>query len=203
MALQTFNRKTVPEPILRQMSAASLQEAERLGRLIDNLLLSTKMEEGYQPYNEDICVVELVKRCIQSLESRYPNRRIDFHTSHNSLLKHTDSMGMESVVYNLIENALKYSPQNEPVEVDLKTYADQLVIEVRDRGIGIAPEQRSTIFQKFYRVKDEQTRQTKGTGLGLYIVGELTRALGGQIRVSANTPQGSVFTLSIPTRNVA
>lgn len=106
-----------------------------------------------------------------------------------------DAFYFESVVLNLLDNACKYSPRESEIRVELKRDGDLIVLEVADQGCGISDAEKKQIFDKFYRVGREETRTAKGTGLGLYIVSSIVREHGGEIRVSDNSPAGSVFRL--------
>jgi K+-sensing histidine kinase KdpD len=97
------------------------------------------------------------------------------------------------VVTNLVENAVKYSPPCSEIGVNLKKKNGLICLEVSDKGIGIKDEEKHLIFDKFYRVGSEETRKTKGTGLGLYIVKEVLNNHHANIKVKNNAPTGTVF----------
>ena len=108
---------------------------------------------------------------------------------------------MISVALNLIENAVKYSGLGEKAIIN--TYLgfetpQQIKLEVKDQGVGIPEKEKKNIFQKFYRVGNEDTRTAKGTGLGLYIVDQIVRAHNGRINVLDNSPKGTVFEVLLP-----
>jgi signal transduction histidine kinase len=103
-----------------------------------------------------------------------------------------------SVVYNLIENAIKYSPPETPLAIKLTSENGLAVLRVADEGYGIPELERKKIFKKFYRVGNEDTRRTKGTGLGLYIVERIVALHGGRIHVMPNQPRGTVFEIKFP-----
>jgi two-component system sensor histidine kinase VicK len=102
------------------------------------------------------------------------------------------------VLVNLVENAVKYSPDGGPVTVELKRESDHVLWAVRDRGLGIPAAERRRVFEKFYRLDPHMTRGIGGTGLGLYICRELVTRLDGKIWVEANNGKGSSFFVSIP-----
>jgi signal transduction histidine kinase len=110
----------------------------------------------------------------------------------------TDRERLHEILLNLVENALKYSPDGSPVEVDAKPAGDELVLRVRDRGIGIEPEDRAAIFERFRQVDQSATRAFGGLGLGLHLTRELCADLGGSIRVESTPGWGSTFTVRIP-----
>ncbi|MES2395124.1 MAG: ATP-binding protein, partial [Bacteroidota bacterium] len=104
-----------------------------------------------------------------------------------------DRTNFPSIILNLFENAVKYSPEDSTIVVSLKKQNQKIILSVADQGIGISDKEKETIFQRFYRSGNEETRKTKGTGLGLYIVDYLVKQHNGTINVKNNTPKGSVF----------
>jgi two-component system, OmpR family, sensor histidine kinase VicK len=111
--------------------------------------------------------------------------------------------GIEEDVYrilrNLIDNALKYSPENQRVTVIVGVDADGVVVRVRDRGPGIEPDQRDRIFDRFYQVDQSDTRRVGGVGMGLYICRRAAERLGGRIWLDRSDASGSVFAVRLPT----
>ncbi len=105
---------------------------------------------------------------------------------------------MTSIVINLVENAIKYSPHNSLIGVELMSDHDHVRFVVKDQGIGVESSDKSKIFTKFYRVGNEDTRKTKGTGLGLFIVQELVDFHEGKIYIEDNVPKGSIFIVEMP-----
>ena len=103
-----------------------------------------------------------------------------------------DNFILRMVINNLIENAFKYS-NDQPIEVNLFERNNQKIIEVKDQGIGIPKEEYKNIFKKFYRIQEEETRTTKGTGLGLFIVKEAIERHNGSVWVGVNDPKGTIF----------
>jgi two-component system sensor histidine kinase CiaH len=102
---------------------------------------------------------------------------------------------MKILANNLIDNAVKYSPPDSPITVLLKKQAEQGILEVRDEGGGIPKKEHKRIFQKFYRVGNEDTRTTQGTGLGLYLCRKITKDHKMHLLVSDNLPRGTKFTI--------
>ncbi|WP_231561643.1 sensor histidine kinase [Sphingobacterium sp. T2] len=105
----------------------------------------------------------------------------------------SDKFAITNVVNNLVENAIKYSPPCATVEVKLYRKDNNLIFSVADHGQGIPDEEKKLIFNKFYRVGNESTRKTKGTGLGLYIVKSVLQKHNATIKVKDNKPSGSIF----------
>ncbi len=107
-----------------------------------------------------------------------------------------------SALYNLLDNAVKYSDPDSEVEVSATTDGVDVALSVRDHGIGIPPSDVARIFERFYRVDQARSRQTGGTGLGLAIVRHVATNHGGEVQVDSRLGEGSVFTLRIPTASV-
>ena len=105
---------------------------------------------------------------------------------------------LETILTNLIENAIKYAGENGEIKVYSKATAKSFIFGVQDAGPGIDLAEHKNIFEKFYRVGNEDTRTNKGSGLGLYIVSEFVRLHGGQISYQANEPKGSIFEVTLP-----
>ena len=100
---------------------------------------------------------------------------------------------LKLMLSNLLENANKYSAKEKPIRLSIAEDNHSVSLRVADEGIGIAPEEKQNIFKKFYRIGDEQTRKTKGTGLGLYLCMKIAKDHKGQIWVEDNQPSGSIF----------
>jgi signal transduction histidine kinase len=110
----------------------------------------------------------------------------------------TDPQRLAEIVSNLVENALKFSPADTPVTVEVRVDGSTLVLEVRDHGIGVSPEDLDRIFERFHQVDQSATRQVGGLGLGLHLVREMATDLGGTVSVAPAEGGGSVFTVSFP-----
>jgi signal transduction histidine kinase len=110
-----------------------------------------------------------------------------------------DARKVEEILINLIDNAMKYSPEPEPVTVRIHTSGDEVECTIEDRGFGIAPEELANLFQKFQRVVSPATRDIGGTGLGLYIVKGLVEAHGGHVWAESVPGQGSTFGFTLPS----
>jgi len=175
-----------------------LQETERLHGLVNDLLLSARLESAYQPDRDRVNLRELFQEVLSNLETKYPRAEFCFEEQHPIENLRGDRAGLTSMAYNLLENAVKYSRDTPRVSVRIATDNGHAVIEVADRGIGIPEKERKRVFEKFYRVGNEDTRATKGTGLGLYIIHQIVKAHNGHIQVYDNEPQGTVFKIRLP-----
>ena len=111
-----------------------------------------------------------------------------------------DEHKLRQVLVNLVDNAVKYSPEGGRVELRVRSANGSCLIEVADEGLGIPPEERERIFEKFYRLDPQQTQGVGGSGLGLYISRELVERMDGRLRVESEPGKGSRFTVELPLR---
>ena len=148
-------------------------------------------------------------RFIQKLSDAYAPQfanaklKYQFGTNDNRMLKQliyssVDASFIREILGNLIENAIKYTPEGGTVFVNVRGDADRAVISVKDSGIGISADDLQHIFQKFYRADNSQTRTAGGTGLGLYLVKQRVEAMGGKVWAESQFGHGSVFYVSLP-----
>ena len=131
------------------------------------------------------------------MQQSHPSHRILVQGAvRASLLGDRDRLGQ--VITNLLENAIKYSPDAQTVEIDLNASPETVTIRVRDHGLGIPREQRDKIFERFYRAAGPKQSVIGGLGMGLYIVAEIVKRYGGTITVDSEVGKGSTFTVTLP-----
>ena len=147
--------------------------------------------------DEDIELSEVIQQCTARYRSLFPDRNIEMRILEKIHIK-GDVQFIQAMTSNLLENALKYSPSHEPIEVILKKENGIPTLEYRDFGTGIPVSEKQRVFEKFYRIGNEDTRKTKGTGLGLYIVRNIVKLHGGSIEIESNIPHGSIFKITLP-----
>ncbi|AEE52378.1 sensor histidine kinase [Haliscomenobacter hydrossis] len=201
LVLETLLRRELPKEKTTQLQSNALKETERLNTLVNNLLFSAKLESSYQAHKEPLDLHELLEEIIHKLSDKYPDAQFSFEQEDELPYFQGDKMGMISVALNLLENAVKYSGNESKAHIETHlgmNNAEQIKIEIKDQGLGIPEKEKKQIFQKFYRVGSEDTRTTKGTGLGLYIVDQIVRAHAGRINVYDNEPKGTVFEILLP-----
>jgi two-component system, OmpR family, sensor histidine kinase VicK len=172
--------------------------AEKLSGLVDNLLDAAKMEAGVLRLDrEPVRVERIVWQVASHKRALAPNHPITVDIAPDLPLADADPVRVEQVVTNLVENAIKYSPEGGPITVRV-TGGNALTVSVSDRGVGITPEHAEKLFERFYRVDSSLARSTKGVGLGLYICKSLVEAHGGRIWVESVPGRGSTFAFTLP-----
>lgn len=199
MTLQTLEKHQLSEEKRIQLLNNGLDDVERLQTLVENLLLATKIEDhSFRIAYEQCNLTEIVNTVIDKFKvTNQPGRKFETAIEPNVMMN-GDKTGLQSVIMNLIENAQKYSPESSTVSVTLKTKENKIILTVTDEGAGIPLNERNNIFKKFYRVGSEETRRTKGTGLGLFIVHKLILLHKGKVSVRDNPQGGSVFEIELP-----
>jgi signal transduction histidine kinase len=204
LILETFQkRRSLPEDVHTRLSTNALTETDRLTALVNDLLLSAKLETRYQLNLEPLDLSMVFEESIDKMVMKYPGAKFHFDVEPDLPLIQGDRMGITSIVINLLENASKYSQPAPVIGVSLRKGSPvEVLCLVSDNGIGIADEFKSKVWDRFFRVGNENTRATKGTGLGLYIVKQLVDLHGGDISILDNEPQGSTFLVSFPIEKV-
>lgn len=191
--LETMQKRKLEPAQQEKLVEVTLQETGRLSDLCENILLATQMEAGRRLLHpEEINLTELVKDSAAKLRNRFPRKEIR-ELVEKEVHYRGDRLLLQLLFNNLIENAIKYSPADKPVVVKLEKRADRALFQVEDLGSGIPAAERQKIFEKFYRTGNENTRQTKGTGLGLYLSQKIAEDHATRITVRDNQPSGSIF----------
>ncbi|MEY2924136.1 MAG: hypothetical protein RLZZ337_684 [Bacteroidota bacterium] len=191
LMLQTSRNPKVNDEKRAELIENSIQNTFRLEELAENMLTAMQIENKKYQFNlNQVNFSDIVNLAIKNQSI---NGDIIALVEEDVFLT-GDGFILRMVVNNLLENAFKYS-SNQPIEVKLYKLGEKKVLEVKDSGIGIKKQDYKNIFKKFYRVQDEETRTTKGTGLGLFIVKQTLKRHRGKISVKPNKPKGSVFTI--------
>src|ERR1700761_7067353 len=196
LLLQTIQKRDLNKAQILDFINKSLLDIERLDDMVENMLLASKIENSSYTFpkanfNLSVLVDSIVNRL--QLTKCDGNQQIINAEIESKIEITGDKFALTSVVTNLIENAVKYSGPCETVDVKLFSKEGRIHLQVADHVIGIADEEKSRIFDRFYRVGSEETRNTKGTGLGLYIVKQVLDKHEASIKVKDNRPAGSVF----------
>lgn len=190
--LETLLKRDLEKEQQHTILKNSINDTNRLRVLVDNLLLSAQLETNhYEPLMTQINLSELLNKIIDKYaEPRNLQERIIKNIEHQVFIK-GDEFAIETMVINLLTNAEKYSDKN--ITILLKSDNKHIILSVLDLGIGISDDDKKRLFDKFYRVGEEQTRKTKGTGLGLFIVKKLVKIHHATIEVKNNHPSGTNF----------
>lgn len=190
--LQTLQKRELEREKQNEIVAKAIADTDRLGSLVENLLLATKIDRSdYMLHFEELNLSDLVA---QIVATHPENKRLKTEIQQGIKMQ-ADKLAFTSIVVNLLENALKYSEQNIVVKLQ---HDKNILLSVIDSGAGIADEEKQKVFEKFYRIGNEDTRKSKGTGLGLYIVKNLVERHNGTILIRNNQPSGSIFEIEFP-----
>lgn len=193
--LETLQKRKLAEDKQQKLIANTLQEANRLNTLCNNILFTSQLDAGGYSVNfQELNLTDIVETCVDDCKSRFPERIITEAIEENRLMK-GDPFLLQMLVNNLLENALKYSPKNLPIHVSLLTSGTKIAISISDLGQGIDNQEKKKVFDKFYRSGNENTRKAQGTGLGLYLCKKIAETHNGYISVTDNQPNGSTFTV--------
>jgi two-component system sensor histidine kinase KdpD len=185
------------ESARRSLIETASEEADRLNRLVGNLLDMTRLESGAMRFKKEACdIQDLVGSALEELRSRLGNRSVSIDIPIELPLIHLDFVLVERVLVNVIDNAMKYSPAESPIQIKAHAAGAFMEIEVADRGTGIPPEDLTRIFDKFYRV--QRPDNVSGTGLGLSISKGIVQAQGGFIAAENREGGGTIITISLP-----
>jgi two-component system sensor histidine kinase CiaH len=201
--LETMQKRKLDEQQQQRLIQTTLEETNRLDALCNNMLLSSQIEAGgYTITNEETNISELIGKCVQDFITRYPQQKIEASIAPDIFIN-GDRLLLQMLANNLIDNAIKYGTKELPVTVVLSEEnnvqhpAGKIIFQVKDRGKGIAAEERNKIFNKFYRVGNAATKVAKGTGLGLYLSKKIANQHKANISVTDNNPSGAIFTVTL------
>jgi signal transduction histidine kinase len=197
--LETLIKHRLDEQRQQKMIQVALQETDRLDKLANNILIASQLEGGeYTRSKELLDLSPLVQRIVQDLRHRYADRKWTDEIEPDCPLL-GDPLLLQMLVSNLAENAVKYAPRESVITLLLRKEKDHIILQVKDEGPGIPDEEKKKIFNKFYRMGLEKTRSTQGTGLGLYLCRKIALDHKATIKVTDNSPVGSIFTVTFKT----
>jgi len=194
--LQTIQKRDLNREQQMNFIGKCLVDVERLNDMVENMLIASRIDNSSYTFpKEKFNLSELVQTIVSRLQINKCdcNQQIIAAEVEDSIEITGDKFALSSMINNLIENAIKYSGPCEAVEVKLQRKEQSVHLMVADHGIGISDTEKPRIFEKFYRVGNEDTRNTKGTGLGLFIVKHVLDKHEATIKVRDNKPSGSIF----------
>ncbi len=198
-ALKNFNAIDDPQRT-REYLDISQQELHRLNLLVDKVLkLSMFEKKEIELKYENISLHELVEEVVSSLRLQIEKfkARVTVRNEGDTTLQ-GDRLHLLSVIFNLVDNALKYSGQNPEINILLKGSEENIILQVMDNGIGIPHEYREKVFEKFFRIPHGDTHNAKGYGLGLSYTAHVVKKHAGSIKVDSNEENQTVFTITLP-----
>ncbi|RPE13532.1 two-component sensor histidine kinase [Chitinophaga lutea] len=197
--LETLRRHKLDEEKQAKLLDNTIRETNRLDQLCNNILLASQFEhQKYQPYLEKLDFSQLIQLGVDELKGRIASHQLTSFIQPGIELQ-ADRFMMQLLLNNLVENAVKYATKGTEIQVRLYTETEEdeeepvLKLEICDEGEGIDPAERKRIFEKFYRIGNENTRKSKGSGLGLYLAKKIVEQHGGQIAAIDNEPKGTCF----------
>lgn len=200
LQLQTLQKHELHRDKQLEILSNAISDTNRLNNLVENILLAARIDNGTYPlhkerYNLSEYILEGMN---QTLASAGVKQKVILDINPGIYME-IDRTNFPSIILNLFENASKYSPEDSTITISLKKREDKIYLSVSDQGTGITDEDKKNIFLKFYRSGNEETRKSKGTGLGLYIVSYLVEQHNGSVSVRDNAPKGSVFEVVYPS----
>jgi signal transduction histidine kinase len=195
--LQTLEKHQLNEEKRKLLIDRCISESNRLNDLCNNMLFTSQIEgRQYKPAMETFSLSVLAEDMVADIAMRYSRR---FQEEIDAGCKVVgDAPMLRIAISNLLENAIKYTPASQPITITLTHKPPMVELSIADEGPGIPDSEKKKIFDKFYRIGNEDTRQTKGTGLGLYLSSKIVQQHKGRITVTDNTPSGSIFHIQLP-----
>ena len=194
--LETLLKRNLDIDQQKKMLEVSLLETQRLDNLCNNILLASQLDMGeYKANTQEVDLSIIVENTVKNFKNRFADRNFQAYVEPAIHLK-GESVLLQLLLNNLIDNAIKYSNVGSLVTIYLHQENERIQMQVMDEGVGIPISDKDKIFEKFYRVGAEYTRTTKGTGLGLYLCSRIAKFHHGTLEVSANDPKGSIFTFT-------
>ncbi len=202
LGLETLGRDGLEDGQREQLRGMMLDDTERLAAFIDDILEATRLEYGKAGHMiSRVSLQELVRRCVSTIARRHKvdpdcvSLDVD-----DSIELRTDATALETVLKNLLDNAIKYSDDPVDVRVTGRVREDgRISVDVTDHGVGIPSRELGRIFDRFYRVDEEEVRARRGTGLGLFVVKALVKDMGGRLKAHSDGPgRGTRISFLLP-----
>ncbi|MFM9051151.1 MAG: sensor histidine kinase, partial [Bacteroidota bacterium] len=196
--LETILQRDLDVDRRQKFLTSALVDTDRLDQLVENALMANLVERPEHVFHKEYFNFS---RTIRELVDRY--RSVPGFPELSAYIVdelnlYGDRNALSILLINLIENAAKYSSAGSGIGIRLEQDNSSVMLSVADQGIGIPDKEKEKVFQKFYRVGNEETRNSKGTGLGLYLSGMIVKKHNGSIKVKDNSPRGSIFEVRLP-----
>lgn len=204
LAIQTASKINENDPKTIHILGIAARNMKRLGQLIEQVVLATKLESSFVKPNRDWTNLgKIFENIALDFGETYPENLKNLSFDYEKISLYCDMEMIQIAIANLISNSIKYSEENS-VNISVKVQREGLLtkISVIDQGIGIPETERTNVFTKFYRIGDEKTRSTKGSGLGLYLVKEIAKLHGAKVSIEDNSPSGTCVSLIFKSNDV-
>lgn len=193
--LETLLKHKLDDQKQHKLLQMTILEINRLNTLANNILISSQLEGGrYSIAKEELDLSGLAEGSVQDFKNRFPERTWKV-TIEPDIPITGDTLLLQILINNLLDNAIKYSPKESTIWFTLERKGDRAVLQVKDQGPGIPDNEKKKIFERFYRIGNEAVRSAKGTGLGLYLCKKIAGDHNADILVTDNNPVGSNFTI--------
>jgi K+-sensing histidine kinase KdpD len=200
--LETLQKHKLDEPTRQKFIQMTLQETHRLHSLTSNILVASQLEYGaYMRSVDELDLSQLITSCTEDFRQRFPERTWETDIEPEIAVE-GDALLLEIMINNLLENAHKYSPKASPINITMRRRGQEAEVQVKDNGPGVPDNEKKKIFDKFYRIGNEEVRKTKGTGLGLHLCRKIAKDHHADIYVTNNLPSGSIFTITFHRINM-
>ncbi|MEG3989320.1 HAMP domain-containing sensor histidine kinase [Microcoleus sp. S28C3] len=196
-----LRRSTNLSDYQQQALETAVGETERTIRMLEDLLDLARADSGNLHFRLNPVILNTLVAEVAEMSQKVSNRKIILVSNDEDVVACADQDRLQQVLINLVDNAIKYSAPEQPVELVLEKREQQVMIHVGDRGIGISLPHQNRIFERFYRVDESMTRSRDGTGLGLAIAKSLIEGMEGRITLRSKPGEGSIFTITLPVWN--
>ena len=179
------------------------KEGNQVCRLVEDAVLASGISSGHYNFEYSPIQIDQFLQYIVDEESKKTDRQIDFENTAGEVTVAADAVGLREAFNNLIDNGVKFSTAEKPVEVELRQAKNPQWVEicVTDYGIGIEEKDQPILFRRFSRIHNEKTSDIPGNGLGLYIANNIIMNHKGEIKVDSTPDSGSTFTVLLPVEN--
>lgn len=202
LCLETLPRKELTETQREELRQMMLDDVERLAVFIDDVLETSRVPAWNRSYSlDEVALAPLLQRCVEAVLHRHRLSAESIKVEvPGSLTLRTSAIALETIVKNLLDNAVKYSSEPREIWVRASLQDNRYIeISVKDNGIGLEPKHAKIIFERFYRVQSEEVRKRRGTGLGLFVGASLAKSLGGRLSAqSQGIGKGTTMKLLLP-----
>jgi CheY-like chemotaxis protein len=205
MYLQSIERRLARgQPVEGELVTKARRQVERLSSLVEDLLDVSRLESRRMNVGStEVDLTALVDAVVADFRAQTRNHDIVFHRGPAPVLVEGDQERLEQVLVNLVQNAIKYSPQGGQVLVTVGRAGPQARVSVQDPGIGIPKDEQPKLFQRFFRAANATTRNYSGLGIGLFVSHEIVQRHGGRFEVQSDVGAGSTFTFYLPLSHPA